>query len=267
MRRLLSLNFRRRITTLVWLQRLIWLPLAAVIVAGISARPRSVPQSAFWIALALFAVLQIALRHWELSTRRMFILQAHFPGYLVDKLCTSYPQLERRDADLVLRGLREFFLAHLRSGRKFVAMPSRLADAAWHEFILHTRAYQLWCRIAFGRLLHHSPAEVLGADARRNDGLRRTWYWACRAESIDPRAPSRLPLLFALDRKYAIPGGFSYIPDCRDINRQAGSGVYCGSEFGASDGASGDAASFGGSESDSGADGGSGDSDGGCGGD
>ena len=42
-------------------------------------------------------------------------------------------------------------------------------------------------------------AEVLGKDPKRNDGLRRTWYWACKEESIDPRKPSRLPLLFALD--------------------------------------------------------------------
>ncbi len=97
-------------------------------------------------------------------------------------------------------------------------MPSKIADAAWQEFILHTRTYEGWCHTAFGRLLHHSPAEMLGKDPRRNDGLCRSWYWACKEESIDPRKPGQLPLLFALDKNFAMPGGFSYLPDCRSID-------------------------------------------------
>jgi hypothetical protein len=152
-----------------------------------------------------------------------------------------------------------------------VAMPSQVVDAAWHEFILSTRAYESWCKVAFGKLLHHSPAEVLGKSAARNDGLRRTWFWACKEESIDPRAPTRLPLLFALDKKLDIPGGFTYIPDCKDIDRQSGSGTQCGSEFG-NDSGSGFSGEFGGGESSgsfggSDAGGDSGGCGGGCGGD
>jgi len=201
------------------------------------------------------------------SLRRRFVREAALPALLASKLRQAYPHLTAGDTDLIMRGLRQFFLAYLRSGRKFVAMPSKVVDVAWHEFILHTRAYQQWCQFAFGRPLHHTPAEVLGRDARRNDGLRRTWYWACKEESIQPRQPSRLPLLFALDKKFAIPGGFSYVPDCRDIERQSGSGAHCGSSFGDSGGGSGDADGFGGSES-GGADGSDGGGDGGgCGGD
>jgi hypothetical protein len=204
-----------------------------------------------------------ALRAWETSRRRQYIRESRFPPFLVAKLQAKYPQLSAGDADLVLRGLRQFFVAYLRSERKFVAMPSKVVDFAWHEFILHTRAYALWCDIAFGKLLHHTPAEVLGRDPKRNDGLRRTWYWACKEESIDPRQPSRLPLLFALDKKFGIAGGYAYVPDCRDIDRQSDSGAYCGSEFGDGGGGGGDADGFGGSES-SGGDGGS--DGGGCGG-
>jgi hypothetical protein len=115
--------------------------------------------------------------------------------------------------------------------------------------------------------MHHTPAEVLGRDPKRNDGLRRTWYWACKEESIDPRKPSRLPLLFALDKKFGIAGGFSYVPDCSDINRQSGSDAFCGTSFGGGDGgsAAGDCDGFGGCESSGGGDGG-GDGGGGCGG-
>lgn len=132
-------------------------------------------------------------------------------------------------------------------------MPSRAVDAMWHEFILHTRAYRDWCELTLGWFLHHTPAEVLGAQAGGNDGLRRAWYWACRDEAIQPRRPTRLPLLFALDAKLGIANGFHYVPDCRDIRRKSdrggdGSSSYCGTDFSAGS-YSGDAGGFGGSES------------------
>ena len=258
---LLHLNFRRRIAALMWVR---WLLMPACIVLLLAVRSRGL----------IFAVVPMgllswwALKAWESSARRQFVREAVLPRYLLTKLRAAYPQLEQRDAELVLRGLRQFFMAHLRSERRFVSMPSKIVDAAWHEFILHTQAYQRWCDAAFGGLLHHSPAEVLGRDARRNDGLRRSWYWACKEESIDPRRPARLPLLFALDHKFGVAGGFSYVPDCKAIDRQSGSGAYCGTDFSDSAGGSGDAGGFGGSESssaDGSGDGGSGDS-GGCGG-
>jgi len=185
------------------------------------------------------------------------------------KLREAYPQMSPRDCELVERGMRQFFMACLRSKKQFVAMPSRAADAMWHEFILHTQAYKGWCDNALGFFLHHTPAEALGSKARHNDGLRRAWFWACKEESINPKAPSRLPLLFALDAKFAIPGGFSYVPDCSDIARKSDAGgsggdVYCGTSF--SDGGySGSADDFGGADaSDGGGDGGS--DGGGCGG-
>lgn len=249
-----SLNFRRRIDALAWGRRLLWVVCAAAALYGRNA-------AVFFAAVVIGLVLNGALKAWQESARRQFIREARLPPFLLDKLRDIYPQLQPRDTELVVRGLRQFFMAHLRSKRQFVGMPSKVVDAAWHEFILHTQAYQQWCRYAFGGLLHHTPAEVLGRSAKRNDGLRRTWYWACKEESIDPRQPSRLPLLFALDAKFAIAGGFSYVPDCGEIDRAARSGAHCGTSFG--DGGSGsgpgDSSGFGGSESSSG-DGGSGDS-------
>lgn len=259
----LNLNWARRIHLLALLKwlALVLPPLLVAVVSGV--RPGLV-----WVA-GLSALTYVALGAWELSRRRQFIREARFPPFLLSKLRSNYPQLSPGDADLVLRGLRQFFMAHLRSERRFVAMPSQVVDAAWHEFILHTRAYASWCDAAFGRLLHHTPAEVLGSDARRNDGLRRAWFWACKEESIDPRKPTRLPLLFALDKKFGIPGGFTYVPDCRDIDRQSGSDAYCGSSFGdSSAGASGDAGGFGGADASdsSDSDGNSSADAGGCGG-
>ncbi len=256
----ISLTGARRIQLLAVLKWVVLVlpPLVALKLSGLGLQAL--------VVLVTSVLAFVALRSWEASRRRQFIRESRFPPFLVTKLMAKYPQLSVGDVDLVMRGLRQFFVAYLRSDRKFVAMPSQVVDFAWHEFILHTRAYQLWCDAAFGKLLHHTPAEVLGRDPRRNDGLRRTWYWACKEESIDPRQPSRLPLLFALDKKFDIAGGFAYVPDCRDIDRQSGSDVYCGSSFGgdSSADASGDADSFGGSESSGGDGGGCG---GGCGGD
>ena len=236
------LNFQRRIRALVWARRLLWL-------VGLALVWRWPHIGTFLGAVVVGLVLAPALKAWEMSARRQFVREARLPVFLVDKLRKAYPQLTRRDTELVLRGLRQFFMAHLRSDRKFVSMPSQVVDAAWHEFILHTERYQQWCQSAFGAMLHHTPAEVLGRNARRNDGLRRTWYWACKEESIDPRQPSRLPLLFALDAKFGIAHGFHYVADCRAIDRAADSGAQCGTDFSSSDSGAGDAGGLGGSDS------------------
>ncbi len=212
---------------------------------------------------AVFAGL-IAFGVWVRWRRERAVREAALPQFLKRRLRETWPHLDGKDCDLVERGLRQFFVACQRSDGKFVAMPSKVVDAMWHEFILHTRAYRDWCELVLGRFLHHTPAEALAGDAGRNDGLRRAWYWACRDEAIDPRHPTRLPLLFALDAKLKIEGGFRYLPDCRAIRAQgeANATVYCGSSF--SDGtSSGDADGFGGSDG-GGDDGGDG---GGCGGD
>lgn len=259
-------NFHQRIQTLVVLRAaLLWVGLPFYVLALFKGK-----GALLWM-FPVWPVVLLSLRAWELSLRRQFIRDAEFPGFLIGKITAAHPGLQRRDAELVLRGLRQFFMAHLRSGRKFVGMPSKVVDTAWHEYILHTKGYQLWCQRAFGQLLHHTPAEVMRKSTsgtssilakQHNDGLRRAWYWACKEESIDPRQPARLPLLFALDAKYGIVGGFNYVPDCKAIGQQSDSGGYCGTDFGGSDsGGSGDG-TFGGSES-SGSSSGDGGSDGG----
>ena len=214
--------------------------------------------------LVLFAFVAV-VAVWAGRERERLVREAPLPQFLKRKLRDAYPHLSAKDTELVERGLRQFFLACVRSKGKFVAMPSRVVDSMWHEFILHTRAYREWCDLVLGRFMDHVPAEVLGRKASANDGLRRAWYWACRDEAIQPRAPSRLPLLFALDAKLAIANGFHYLPDCgKAALSGAQGGAYCGESF--SDGSySGDAGGFGGAESSSSGEGGGGSSDGGSG--
>jgi len=224
-----------------------------------------------FLTLALLAagVLLLVLWRRQLGLRReAFIRSAALPRGLYEQLRKRRPDLSLKDCQLVSRGLRQFFLAHLKSGRKFVSMPSQITDELWHEFILFTKNYDAFCQKAFGKFLHHTPAVVLGDVRQSNAGLRRCWWFSCLEESINPRAPTRLPLLFALDAKLNIPEGFRYEADCTSVRRKSQDGanqgvvVHCGADF--------SSASFdGGTDGFDGSSGGDGDSSGGggCGGD
>jgi hypothetical protein len=182
--------------------------------------------------LLAFASLRL-WKHRLASAREAHIRTFHFPRGLFAKVIAKYPHLTQKDMELVSHGLRHFFLAYLQSGKQYVSMPSQVADELWHEFILYTRSYQEFTRLAFGTFLHHTPAVALSSKAQSNIGLRRCWKYVCREENIDPRSPSRLPLLFALDSKLNIAKGFQYVPDCSSV-RRAGAGdasVHCGGYF------------------------------------
>jgi len=158
-----------------------------------------------------------------------------------------------------MSALRDYFHLCGLAGKRMVSMPSQVVDDAWHEFILFTRAYGTFCSRAFGRFLHHTPAEAMRTPTQAQEGIRRAWRLACAKEGIGPRAPHRLPLLFAIDTLLNIEGGFNYALDCRG-NKSQGSD-FCGSHIGCASGCSGD---FGGAGSDGFF--GGGDGGGGCGG-
>lgn len=188
--------------------------------------------------LVVSATLVVFGRRYLALRREAFIRHAEFPKGLFERLQKRHPDLSVKDCQLVAHGLRQFFLAHLKSGRRFVSMPSQVVDDLWHEFILYTKNYDQFCRQAFGQFLHHTPAVVLGRAQQGNAGLRRCWWYACKEENINPRAATRLPLLFALDSKLGIAGGFRYVPDCQSVRRSDGTAggdgsgaAYCGADF------------------------------------
>jgi hypothetical protein len=167
------------------------------------------------------------------ANRERYIREFILPQGLFKKLHERRPEIDPKYHSLVARGLRQFFLCHLKSGRKFVSMPSQAVDDLWHEFILYTRNYQHFCGKAFGGYLHHTPAVELGKGQSDDVGLKRTWRYACLEENINPRAPARLPLLFAIDAKLGIANGFRYLPDCSKWKPDGAGNVHCGSALGA----------------------------------
>ena len=161
-----------------------------------------------WILLVLLTMGVLAWGRWM---RERFVRESPLPVVLKRQLREAYPSMSNKDSDLVERGLRQFFFACVRSGKMPVAMPSKVVERMWRGFSLEAAGYERWCQMAFGRLLAPTAAITLGGSAQDNDALRRAWYWACKDEAIEPRNPTRLPILFALDAKLAIAGGMMYL--------------------------------------------------------
>ena len=205
---------------------------------------------------AVFLILALLVwRAIRRERRRRYVESFEFPDYLKAKLREARPALTPAQETMVFDGLRQYFHACRVANGRFVSMPSQAVDDAWHAFILSTRHYRDFCERAFGRFLHHTPAEAMRTPTVAGEGIRRAWRLCCGLERIDPRAPAALPLLFAVDAALAIPDGFRY-----DLACAPGSGTYCASHVGCSSGCGGGCG--GGGAGDGGGDGG-----GGCGGD
>jgi hypothetical protein len=175
------------------------------------------------VALGSGAFLQG--RRLRTLQRERFIRQYVFAESLLQTLGKHHPQLTEKDFFLVARALREFFLVRLRTGGRLIGMPSRVVDDLWHEFILDTREYHRFCSAAFGSFFHHVPAQqtVRGTDI--DAAMRVTWRCTCLEENINPRRPTRLPLLFAIDEKLSVAGGNTYL--MRETGDAAEAGRVC----------------------------------------
>jgi hypothetical protein len=234
------------------------------------------PITSTVIFFVLGAVFIHLYTRWRAAAQAEYVRSYVLPVGLYDKLRQKRINLTLKECQLVGQGLRQFFLAYLRSGCQPVAMPSQVVDDLWHEFILYTKHYDVFCKRAFGKFMHHTPTAVLSPNKRSNAKLRRVWWYACKEENINPRKATRLPLLFALDAKLNIADGFLYAVDChaqrQDSNNAGATVTYCGGDF-SSSGIDGTTDGFGdtsaGDSSDSGCSGGcsGGCGGGGCGGD
>ena len=154
-----------------------------------------------------------------------FINSYQFPVSLEQKLIEQYSHLSEQQAQEIIEGLRTYFqICNLAQDEsKEVAMPSRAVDSAWHEFILHTKLYAEFCEQAFGRFMHHSPAQGMLTQTDAQLAMKHTFKQACIMFSISYKTPAKLPPIFALDRRLKIPQGFVYSLHCLNKNN----GDYC----------------------------------------
>jgi hypothetical protein len=210
-----------------------------------------------WIILAaLGVVLFIVYRKLKRLRQERFIKKYAFPKAIPDKIIKHYPHLSPDQVERVMYGLREYFAICNIAGRRMISMPSQVVDVAWHEFILFTRSYELFCNKGLGRFLHHTPAEAMSTPQIAQEGIKRVWRLSCLREGLDPKNTLVLPTLFALDAELKIPDGFEYVMNCTGAD---GKQVYCAGHIGCGGGcSSGCAGDSGGGDSSCGA---------GCGGD
>lgn len=182
----------------------------------------------FFVVLAglfLLGVYNALKQHSQLR----YIKQYRFHPMIKQKLRVLHPQLSESELDVVINALRDYFYICNKAKRRMVAMPSQIVDDAWHEFILYTKGYQAFCQRSFGRFLHHTPAQAMTQTKDIPVSIRRAWRLACVKEGINTQKPERLPLLFAIDAQFAVPGGFYYSLNCvPGDNRYCASSIGCG---------------------------------------
>ena len=198
-----------------------------------------------FLAIFLFFTY-LGFRRFRFSKRQEEIEMFRFPSAIKSKVKYKYPHLTEQQIDKVILGLREYFHLCNIAGKNVVSMPSQVVDVAWHEFILYTRRYQLFCRTALGRFLHHTPAEAMESKTIAQAGIKRAWKVSCYRESIEPTLAHKLPLLFAIDAELEIPDGFKYALNCLNsskskTNEYCATHIGCGSGCGS--GCSGDSSS------------------------
>lgn len=224
------------------------------------------PVTPFVITLILLTAGYVLYGRLKQVSQLKFINSYQFHPGIKKKLRRKHPTLSDAQIDMVFDGLRDYFHICRQVNGKIVAMPSQAVDDAWHEFILFTLIYQRFCSKALGRFLHHTPAEAMRSPTVAQDGIKRAWRLACIKEDINSKAPTRLPLLFAIDALLQIENGFVYSLDCRDRNSPLFGTGYCATHIGcAADCADGSDSGWDNSGSDSSSDS-SGCSGGGCGG-
>lgn len=212
-------------------------------------------------ALIVFAFIVVGIDYCAKAkhkARQQRIQSYQFPPAIAQKIKDKYPHLNDEQIDTVFDGLRDYFWICHQAGRRIVAMPSQVVDLAWHEFILYTQKYALFCDQALGRFLHHTPAEAMTTPTQAQAGIKRTWRLACYKDGITPHKATHLPLVFAIDKSLNIEDGFHYSLHCDSLKRND----YCANQIGNIAGCSGVRGCTGGETSCSG----SSCSGGGCGG-
>jgi len=200
-----------------------------------------------WVVYVVVALSFLGIGYFYIKGQRnkqlAYIKDYHFHHAIKTKLLAKHPQLTADQLHLVFRGLRDYFFMCNCAGKKNVAMPSRVVDDAWHEFILFTRSYKKFCRKSLGRFLHHTPTEAMASPTIATEGIKRAWRLACAKERIDAAKPNRMPLIFAIDGMLSIEDGFTYAINCQDKTSSTNGSNYCAGHIGCASGCAGDSGS------------------------
>ncbi|MCH9812600.1 MAG: hypothetical protein K0U47_01510 [Epsilonproteobacteria bacterium] len=151
--------------------------------------------------------------------RRYFIQSYHFPKAVITRFKEQSPHLTDVQVQDVFERLKDYFYICHKANNRMVAMPSKVADDAWHAFLLFTKEYEAFSKKAFGRLFHHIPSISVDDSIKMQEALKTAWMLSCEKEDILYNAPDKLPRLFLLDKLLEIKDGNIYVINCH--NKQA----------------------------------------------
>jgi len=195
------------------------------------------------VFLIIFLTATYLIYRKRKQSRQLAYIKSYiFHKAIKNKIFEKHPHLTNEQIHLVFRALRDYFWMCNSAKRQIVSMPSQVVDDAWHEFILFTRNYEIFCRKGIGRFLHHTPTEAMRSPTHADTGIKRAWRLACAKENINPGDPRKLPLIFAIDSMLNIPDGFKYSLNCLKNKSSTTSADYCASHIGCSSGCAGDSA-------------------------
>jgi hypothetical protein len=67
-------------------------------------------------------------------------------------------------AQSIFNQMKQYLAEAALSSTDSAKQPTKDVDAAWHEFILFTKDYAVFCRVHFGFFIHHVPTPRLTRD-------------------------------------------------------------------------------------------------------
>jgi len=182
----------------------------------------------FILLLGLLLVLHVLEGRWFFRRRFAELQTFAYPEAVVRRFRQAHPHLSSEQVRQVFLALTQFFSACFvyRFGwlkgqprnRHGIGMPSRLADEAWHAYLLHTKDYQVFAKRFFKGRLDHTPdtpdrpvAFPTQASQRRYKAdVLNTWLTFKAMAEHRLMAFTGLPLLFTLDAKFQVADGFFY---------------------------------------------------------
>jgi hypothetical protein len=151
---------------------------------------------------------------WVHFRRIKFVRGYEFPSSVRLHLINAYPSLSNDAINAILDALKDYISICRYKGNRFVAMPSKFVDSAWHGFVLATEEYQTFCKHSIGRFLHHHP---LGSKKQYDQfGVARAFVGAIELSDLDD---DQLPILFTIDSLYGHPQAIAWKLD--DLKKES----------------------------------------------
>jgi hypothetical protein len=168
------------------------------------------------ITAATFSIVGILNRYlgWVHRRQVQFVKNYEFPNSVRVHLTNTFPTLTDEAIETIFNAFRSFISICRYREDRFVAMPSKFVDAAWHGFVLETEEYQTFCKRSIGRFLHHHPQ----GSKKQNDkfGIARAFDGATKLSAI---GADQLPTLFLLDSLYGHPQAIAW--DIEDLKKES----------------------------------------------